>query len=65
MCYAGTFDKKKHGLEAFRKMRHLHQRKCECITCRKDVTVTVTGYGNKKVAICPKCNKLAYSKKGR
>jgi len=33
-----------------------------CISCKKWVTVKLVSYGSGRIAICPKCGKLAYNK---
>jgi len=40
-------------------------KKVKCLTCGKIVTVKLVAYGGGYIAICPICDKLAYSKKGR
>jgi predicted RNA-binding Zn-ribbon protein involved in translation (DUF1610 family) len=36
-----------------------------CQSCKKEVEVTFIDFGGGIVAICPKCGKLAFSKRAR
>ncbi|MEK7539501.1 MAG: hypothetical protein AAB595_02610 [Patescibacteria group bacterium] len=35
--------------------------RCKCISCGKDVEVTLISYGDGFIATCPDCGNLAYN----
>ncbi len=41
------------------------RKKVVCLTCHKEVEVTLISYGDGHVAICPLCGKLAYNSKSK
>jgi len=40
----------------------LKKKSVVCISCNERVTVKLVEYGSGRIAICPKCGKLAYNK---